>query len=169
MSDPILIPAPVDPRRLDPTEASIVGGLFHAKPDMIEATLRTLHPTDLTAAPLLAVVRSVRAVHTAGARVDVPAVSATAIREGIVKREHRANLEALCSDLTGSDVTAGEPALWHTPELIDRSARRAVKGHAERLRQAAEETAADELVTVIRDQAAALAIVADRLEREVLR
>lgn len=163
----IPIPAPVDPAQLDAAEVSIAGGLFHAKPDMIAKALGSLRPHDFTAAPLVAVVRAVSAANRQGIALGVPAVSAVAIRDGIVHRKHRVFFEALCIDIAGVDRTAGEPALWHAPELIDRSVRRAVTVHAGRITQASEDVTASELVTVLRDQAAALIVLADRLETEV--
>lgn len=169
MAEKIPIPAPVDVRTLDPTEASIAGGLLMARRALAVETIRTLHPEDFTHHGLVAVVRACDVNGRADRPMSIANVSAAAVEGGVIAPRHRAVFDALLVDLTSPDVTMGEPALWCARSLIDRSVRRTVAGTATRAGQAVEEvTDPGELAPALRALAADLVAAADRLEREVI-
>lgn len=169
MAEKIPIPAPVDVRTLDPTEASIAGGLLMARRALAVETIRTLHPEDFTHHGLVAVVRACDVNGRADRPMSIANVSTAAVEGGVIAPRHRAVFDALLVDLTSPDVTMGEPALWCARSLIDRSVRRTVAGTATRAGQAVEEIAdPGELAPALRALAADLIGAADRLEREVI-
>lgn len=169
MVEKIPLPATVDVRTLDPTEASIVGGLLMARRALAVETIRTLRPEDFTHHGLVAVVRACDINGRADRPMSIANVSAAAVEGGVIAPRHRAVLDALLVDLTSPDVTMGEPALWCGRSLIDRSVRRAVAGTAARAGQAIEEVSdPGELAPALRSLAGELLNAADRLEREVI-
>lgn len=169
MSNPIPLPTPVDVRQLDPTEASLAGGLLLARRTVAADTIRALHADDFTHHGLVAVVRACDVNVRAERPMSVANVSTAALEGRVILPKHRSVLDALLVDLTSPEVTMGEPALWYAPLLIDRSVRRMVAGTATRAGQTVEEVAEPgELVPALRALAAELGGAADRLEREVI-
>lgn len=164
-----MIPAPVDVRTLDPVEADLAGGLLNASGIAARAAVAKLRATDFTHAALVAVVRAVDVNLRADRPMSIANVSTAAVEGRVVLPKHRTHLDALLVDLTGPDVTMGEPALFRYRSLIERSVRRDVTALAVRAQQAvAEVTDPGELADVLDSLAAAHRAAAGRLQLEVI-
>jgi len=145
-------------------EVAVAGALLHADPQEARQAFRRITAGDFTTAPLIVAVRAAHGVLMAGDRVEPMTLGQLAQDRGVIRPQDRHRFDGLVWDLHGVDGSPmGAGGLCMIPALIEESVRRRAAEYAQRVQQAVEECPADELRTVLIDQARALEDSARRL------
>lgn len=172
---PLNLPLRVDVQQLDALELYTVASLFAVSADQARATIATLRGSDFRSPVLEHIVRAVQRTAWERQPITPATVTETAVRVGLIRREHRVELERACHDVI--DAGMGAVGQFEAPLVIYAGTLRAVSALGIRCQQAAEVfhvsrptdgiAEAPQLAGVLRDIATDAAALADRLDAEV--